>query len=137
MPSPYDVGLDRNPANYEPLTPLSLLEWSATVYPRRISVVHGARRFTWAETYARCRRLASALARRGIGPGDTVAVVAANTPEMVEVHFGVPMTGAILNAINTRLDASAIAFMLEHAGARVVLVDREFSATIAGALARL
>ncbi len=137
MPSPYDVGLERNRANYEPLTPLSLIEWSATVYPQRLSVVHGARRFNWWQTYQRCRRLASALVRRGVGLGDTVAVVAANTPEMVEAHFGVPMAGAVLNAINTRLDAPSIAFMLEHASAKVVMVDREFAATVAGALGTL
>ena len=137
MPSPYDVGLDRNAANYESLTPLSLLEWSATVYPERLSVVHGERRYTWAETYTRCRRLASALTRRGIGLGDTVAVVGANTPEMVDVHFGVPMAGAVLNTINTRLDAATIAFILEHAEAKIVLVDREFSPTVADALGKM
>src|SRR5262245_58539844 len=134
MVNPYDVGLDRNAANYATLTPLSLLQWSADVYPNRLAVIHGRRRFTWAETYARSRRLASALAARGIGLGDTVAVVASNTPEMVEAHFGVPMTGAVLNTINTRLDAAAIAFMLEHGGAKVLLVDREFSPTLAAAL---
>jgi fatty-acyl-CoA synthase len=137
MPSAFDVGLDRNPANYEALTPLSLLEWAATVYPEHPSVVHGARRYTWRETYARCRRLASALAGRGVGVGDTVSVVAANTPEMVEAHFGVPMAGAVLNAINTRLDPAAIAFMMEHSGARVLIADREFSETVSGALGRL
>ncbi len=137
MANPYDVGLDPNPANYAPQTPLTFLEWSADVYPRRLAVVHGGRRFTWAETYARCRRLASSLAKHGVGLGDTVAVVAANTPEMFECHFGVPMTGAVLNAINTRLDAEAIAFMLEHGGAKVLLVDREFSGVLARALERL
>src|SRR5262249_6199897 len=122
MANPYDIGLDRNPANYAPLTPLTFLEWSAAVYPRRLAVVHGGRRFSWAETYARCRRLASALVRHGVGLGDTVAVVASNTPEMYECHFGVPMTGAVLNTINTRLDAEAIAFMLEHGAAKVLLV---------------
>ncbi|HKE14192.1 MAG TPA: acyl-CoA synthetase [Kofleriaceae bacterium] len=137
MPSPYDVGLDRNAANHESLTPLSLLEWSASVYPQQVAVVHGARRQTWSETYARCRRLASALTRRGIGLGDTVAVVGANTPEMVEVHFGVPMSGAVLNTINTRLDPATIAFTLEHAEARIVLVDREFSPAVAEALGKM
>ncbi len=136
MSGHYDVGLDRNRANHEPLTPISFLEWSGTVYPRRLSAVHGARRFTWGETYARCRRLASALSRRGVGAGDTVAVLAANTPEMVEVHFGVPMAGAVLNAINTRLDAGTVAFILEHGEAAVLIVDREFSATAAAALQR-
>src|SRR5207247_10225292 len=94
MGNPYETGLDRNPANYESLTPLLFIEWSAYVYPERTAVIHGARRFTWAETYARSRRLASALAGRGIGLGDTVALMAANTPEMYEAHFGVPMAGA-------------------------------------------
>jgi fatty-acyl-CoA synthase len=137
MANAYEIGLDRNAANYAPLTPLSFIEWSAAVYPRRDAVIHGSRRFTWAETYARCRRLASALSRRGVGLGDTVAVVAANTPEMFEAHFGVPMTGAVLNTINTRLDADAVAFMLEHGGARVVLVDRELSGVVGAAVERL
>ena len=113
------------------------IEWSAYVYPERTAVIHGARRFTWAETYARSRRLASALAGRGIGLGDTVALMAANTPEMYEAHFGVPMAGAVLNTLNTRLDAEAIGFMLGHGGARVVITDREFSSTMSGALAKL
>jgi len=135
--NPYDADLERNGANYAPLTPLGFIERSAYVYPDKLAVVHGRRRFTWAQTYARCRRLASALAGRGIGPGDTVAVMLANTPEMYECHFGVPMTGAVLNALNTRLDAEAIAFMLEHGGARLLIVDREFSATIESALKKL
>ena len=135
--NPFETDLDKNPANYAPLTPLGFIERAAYVYPGRTAVVHGRRRFTWAETYARCRRLASALARRGIGVGDTVAAMLANTPEMVECHFGVPMAGAVLNTLNTRLDAEAIAFMLEHGGAKVVLADREFSATVEQALASL
>src|SRR5438105_1263170 len=95
--SPYDADLDKNPANHAPLTPLTFIEWAANVYPKRLAVIHGARRYTWAETYARCSRLASALARRGIGAGDTVAAMLSNTPEMVECHFGVPMIGAVLN----------------------------------------
>ena len=130
----YEQGLDRNPANFSALTPLSFLERSAQVYPARIAVVHGAVRRTWSETYARCRRLASALARRGIGRGDTVAVMLANTPEMLEVHFGVPMTGAVLNTLNTRLDAESIAFMLDFGDARVLITDREFSPVIHQAL---
>ena len=133
----FEIDLDRNAANYAPLTPLTFIERAAYVYPGRPSVVHGARRYTWSETYARSRRLASALARRGLGTGDTVAVMAANTPEMVECHFGVPMLGAVLNTLNTRLDAEAIAFMLEHGGAKVLIADREFSATVAQALSRL
>ena len=133
-PNPYEIDLDRNPANYAPLTPLTFIDWSASVYPARVAVIHGSRRYTWAETYARTRRLASALARRGIGVGDTVAVMLSNTPEMYECHFGVPMAGAVLNALNTRLDAEAIAFMLGHGGAKVLITDREFSGTIAKAL---
>jgi len=135
--NPYEVDLDRNAANFAPLTPLTFLEWSAYTYPKRMAVVHGERQFTWAETYARCRRLASALARRGIGLGDTVAVMLPNTPEMYECHFGVPMTGAVLNTLNIRLDSEAIGFMLDHGGAKVILVDREFSATVAQALAKV
>ncbi|HET7201330.1 MAG TPA: AMP-binding protein, partial [Burkholderiales bacterium] len=133
--NPYEVGLDKNPANYAALTPLGFIERAAHVYPARLAVVHGARRFTWAETYARSRRLASALARRGIGSGDTVAAMLANTPEMYECHFGVPMAGAVLNTLNTRLDAEAIAFMIEHGGAKVLIADREFSGTVQKALA--
>ncbi len=134
--NPYDIDLDRNPANYAPLTPLTFIERAGCVYPSHLSVVHGSRRFTWAQTYARCRRLASALAVRGVGPGQTVAAMLANTPEMNECHFGVPMAGAVLNTLNTRLDAEAIAFMLNHGGARVLITDREFSETIAQALAK-
>jgi 3-(methylthio)propionyl---CoA ligase len=133
--NPYELDLDRNPANHAPLTPLGFIERAAAVYPTRPAVVHGERRFTWSETYARCRRLASALAARGLGRGDTVAVMLANTPEMVECHFGVPMAGAVLNALNTRLDAEAIAFMLEHGGAKLVIVDREYAEVMAKALA--
>jgi len=135
--NPYELDLDRNPANYAPLTPLGFIERAATVYPGRLAVVHGARRATWAETYARCRRLASALARRGIAVGDTVAAMLANTPEMLECHFGIPMAGAVINTLNTRLDAEAIAFMLGHGGAKVLIADREFSGTVARALAAL
>jgi fatty-acyl-CoA synthase len=135
--SAYLTGLDRNQANYTPLTPLTFLERAAYVYPDRLSVIHGNQRFVWRETYARCRRLASALARRGIGKGDTVAVMAPNVPAMYEAHFGVPMSGAVLNTLNTRLDASTIAFMLRHGEARALITDREFSTTIKPALALL
>jgi fatty-acyl-CoA synthase len=135
--SPYEQDLYRNPANYAPLTPLSFIERAASVYPNRTAVIHGARRFTWKETYARCRRLACALTRRGIGPGDTVSAMLANTPEMYECHFGVPMTGGALNTLNTRLDADAIAFMLNHGEAKVLITDREFAPTIEGALGKL
>src|SRR5262249_6772434 len=131
MPNPYAIGLDRNAANHAALTPLSFLAWSAQAASQRTAVIHGARRLTSAAIYDRCRRLASALAGRGIGPGDTVAVMLANTPEMYECHFGVPMTGAVLNTLNTRLDAGAIGFMLDHGEAKAVLVDREFSGTLA------
>ena len=135
-PSPYDRDLDRNPANYTPLSPLSLIARTAYTYPQRLSVIHGDRRYTWAETYARSRRLASALVRAGIGKGDTVAVMAANTPEMVELHFGVPMTGGVLNTLNTRLDAETIAFMLKHGEAKVLVTDLEFSPIVEKALAQ-
>ena len=133
--SPYEVALDKNAANYAPLTPLTFLAWAAYTFPRRVSVVHGGRRYSWEETEARCRRLASGLAGLGVGKGDTVAAMLSNTPEMYEAHFGVPMTGAVLNALNTRLDAEAIAFMLQHGEAKVLLTDREFSATVERALA--
>src|SRR5918999_4569891 len=133
----YDRHLEKNAANYAPLTPLSFLERAAYVYPNHKSVIHGAQVYTWKETYARCRRLASALAKRGIGVGDTVAAMLPNIPAMVEAHFGVPMCGAVLNTLNTRLDAEAIAFMLEHGEAKLLISDREFSATIEAALKRL
>ncbi len=133
----YDQHLGPNAANYASLTPISLIARTAYTWPQRIAVVHGARRYTWSETYARSRRLASALAHRGIGVGDTVAAMLANTPEMVECHFGVPMTGGVLNTLNTRLDAETLAFMLEHGEAKVVITDTEFSPAIAAALARL
>ncbi len=132
----YETGLGRNAANYVPLSPLSLIARTADVYPDRLAVVHGERRFSYRELYARCRRLASALVRHGIREGDTVAVVAANIPAHLEAHFGVPMAGGVLNAINTRLDAAAIAFILDHGEAKVLLADREFSAVIKAALAQ-
>jgi fatty-acyl-CoA synthase len=131
----YAEGLDRNPANFVALTPLSFIERSAVVYPDYPAVVHGAIRRTWAQTYARSRQLASALAQRGLGVGDTVAVMLPNIPAMVEAHFGVPMSGAVLNTLNTRLDAQTLAFMLNHGEAKAVLVDREFAAVIQAALA--
>ena len=134
MTSAYEIDLDRNEANYTPLTPVSLIARAAFVYPNHPAVIHGERRYTWAETYARARRLASALRRAGIDKGDTVAVMAANTPEMVEAHFGVPMSGGVLNTLNTRLDAEAIAFMLQHGEARVLITDAEFAPTMKAAL---
>jgi len=133
----FDRDLPRTAANYAALSPLTFIERAAAVFPRLAAVVHGPVRRDWAEVYARCRRLAHALARRGLGRGDTVAVMLPNTPEMVEAHFGIPMAGCVLNAINTRLDAEAIAFMLEHGEAKLLIVDREFSATARQAVARL
>src|SRR5579871_5126538 len=133
----YDAGLEKTPANYVPLTPLSFLARTAAVYPNHTSTVYEGRRFTWAETYARCRRFASYLAGRGIGPGDTVAAMLPNIPAMNEAHFAVPMTGAVLNTLNIRLDAAAIAFQLDHGGAKVILVDPEFSGVIADALKQM
>ncbi|WP_248324617.1 MULTISPECIES: acyl-CoA synthetase [unclassified Caballeronia] len=133
----YDEGLPKTAANYAALTPLTFIERAASVYPTRLAVVHGDVRRTWAETYARTRRLASALASRGIGVGDTVAAMLPNTPEMVEAHFGVPMTGAVLNTLNTRLDAATLAFMLTHGEAKAIIVDREFSAVVKKALANV
>ena len=136
-PSPYEHGLDKNAANYAPLSPISLIARTAYTYPQQLAVVHGDRRLTWEETYARSRRLASALVRAGVGPGQTVAVMAANTPEMVEAHFGVPMSGGVLNTLNTRLDAEAIGFMLGHGEAKVLLTDTEFAPIVGAALQKL
>ena len=132
---PYDAGLERRAANHRPLTPLTFLERAAAVFPDHVAVVHGARRHGYAELYARSRRLASALAGRGVRRGDTVSVLLANTPAMLECHHGVPMCGAVLHSINTRLDAAAIAFQLDHAGAKVVVADREFMPLMRAALA--
>ena len=114
-PNPYRIGLDRNPANYQPLTPLSFLERAAATHPEHLAILHGGSRSTYGEFYARARRLASALAARGIGKDDTVSVILPNVPAMLEAHHGVPMAGAILHSINTRLDAAIIAFQLDHA----------------------
>ena len=135
--NPYSVGLEQNPANFVALSPLSFLERSAFVYPKRISIIQDARQYTWKESYDRCRQLASALKNRGIGKGDTVAVMLPNSAPMFECHFGVPMTGAVLNTLNTRLDAEAIAFMLAHGEAKVLITDPEFSAIVKPALALL
>ncbi|WP_395712967.1 acyl-CoA synthetase [Reyranella sp.] len=131
----YERDLDKTAANYAPLTPLQFIERSASVYPDRIAVVHGERRQSWAETYRRCRQLASALDKVGIGVGDTVAIMAPNIPEMYEAHFGVPMTGGVLNSLNTRLDAAMIAFILDHSETKVLLVDREYHRAATEALA--
>jgi len=132
----YDIDLDRNPANYQPLTPLTFLERSASVFPEHTAIVHGPLRRSYAEFYARARRLASALKQRGIARGDTVSVLLANTPAMLEAHYCVPMTGAVLNTVNTRLDSAIVAFTLDHAEAKVLIVDREFSGVAKEALAR-
>jgi fatty-acyl-CoA synthase len=132
--NPYETDLDKNPANYVALSPLTFIVRAAAVYPKRTSVIHGTERYTWAESYARCRRLASALAGRGVGLGDTVAVMAANIPALFEAHFGVPMAGAVLNALNIRLDAETIAFILQHGEAKVLLTDTEFAPVIGKAL---
>jgi fatty-acyl-CoA synthase len=130
----YDIGLDRNPANFAPLSPLSFLARAAEVYPERTATIHGDQRTSWSEAYSRCRRLASALAKLGVGAGDTVAVMAPNTPPMFEAHYGIPMTGAVINTLNTRLDAESIAFMLTHGEAKVLLADTEFSPIVGRAL---
>ncbi|MGD9829344.1 MAG: acyl-CoA synthetase [Hyphomicrobiaceae bacterium] len=132
--SPYSQHLDPNAANHQSLTPLSFLERAALVFPDHLAVVHGRQRFTYRELYARARRLGSALAQRYVGPGDSVTVMLANTPPMLEAHYGVPMTGAVLHSLNTRLDPAIIAFQLDHAQTKVLITDREFSPTIRAAL---
>ena len=134
--SPYEAGLERNDANYVPLTPLSFLRRAAAVFPERTAWIHGTRRASYAEFYARSRRLASALAKRGVAKGDTVAIMSPNTPAMLEAHHGVPMCGAVLSALNYRLDATSLAFILDHANVTVLLTDRSFSPVIADALSR-
>src|SRR2546421_11325676 len=125
--SQYDIGLDKTPANHVPLTPLSFLARSAAVYPDHVSTVYEGRSFTWSETYERCRRVASYLSGRGIGEGDTVAAMLPNVPAMNELHFAVSMAGAVLNALNIRLDAPSIAFQLDHGGAKNILGGPEVS----------
>ena len=134
--SPYEAGLERNDANYVPLTPLSFLRRAAAVFPERTAWIHGSRRASYAEFYVRSRRLASALAKRGVAKGDTVAIMSPNTPAMLEAHHGVPMCGAVLSALNYRLDAASLAFILDHANVTVLLTDRSFSPVIADALSR-
>jgi fatty-acyl-CoA synthase len=130
----YDIDLDRNPANFQPLTPLTFLERAASVFPDHTAIIHGPLRRSYAEFYARSRRLASALAKHGVSRGDTVAALLPNTPAMLECHYGVPMTGGVLNTLNTRLDAAIIAFSLDHGEAKVLITDREFSKTVKAAL---
>ncbi|MBT3307176.1 MAG: AMP-binding protein, partial [Alphaproteobacteria bacterium] len=133
----FEQGLDANPANFQPQTPLGFLDWATSVYPDKTAVIHGDTHYTYRQFGERCRRLASALQKRGIGVGDTVAVMAPNSPPMLEAHFGVPMTGAVLNALNYRLDAAGIAFILGHGEAKVLITDREFSPIITEALKQL
>jgi fatty-acyl-CoA synthase len=135
--NPYEFAMPRESANFQALSPLSFLERAASVYPQRLAVVNGSLRQTWGQTYTRCIRLASALSKQGIGLGDTVAVIAPNGPAMFEAHFGIPMCGAVINAINTRLDAEAIAFILQHGEAKVVLVDKEFGELVQRATSHL
>jgi fatty-acyl-CoA synthase len=137
MASIYDQDLDRNPANYVPLSPISFLLRSARVWPRRTAVIHGPRRYTYAQMLERCRRLASALERLGVGYGNTVSVIAPNVPELLEAHYGVPMTGGVLCAINTRLDAATIAFILRHSESKVLITDRALNHVVGAALAQL
>jgi fatty-acyl-CoA synthase len=120
------MNLDKNPANFVPLSPLSFIEKTKDVYPNYPSVIYGDRTYTWLETYNRCLKFASALEKHGIGLGDTVSIIAANTPEIFETHYSVPMTGAVLNTINTRLEADTIAYILDHADARAFIVDTQF-----------
>ncbi len=137
MPNPYQTGLPKTPANYTPLSPITFLTRTAFVHPQRTSIIHGERHWTWAETYIRCCRLASALTKRGIGKGDTVSVIAPNIPAIFEAHFGVLMTGAVLNTINIRLEAEILSYIFEHAETKVLLTDREFSSVIKQALSKV
>ena len=135
MASIYDTDLPRTEANFAPFTPLAFIQRTAEVYPDKLAIVHGELRQNWAQTYDRCRQLASALQKHGIGKNDTVAAMLPNTPPMVEAHFGVPMAGAVLNTLNTRLDPEAVAFMLDHGEAKAIIVDPEFAGIVKKALA--
>jgi fatty-acyl-CoA synthase len=137
MHESFNLELEKNQGNYSALSPTSLIAWASNVYPERVAVVYGERKQTWRETYTRCRQFASALKQIGVGYGDTVAIMAPNIPAMFEAHYGIPMLGAVINALNTRLDAATIAFMLEHGGAKVLLVDREYRTVINEALEKL
>src|SRR5512143_3920585 len=134
--SVWEQGLAPNPANYVPLTPLSFLRRAAAVHPDKVAVLRGRRRITYAEFAERCRRFASALAARGVGKGDTVALLAPNIPAMLEAHYAVPMLGAVLNSINIRLDADTVAFILDHGGAKILIADCEFAEVTEKALAQ-
>jgi fatty-acyl-CoA synthase len=137
MASPYSIDLDKNAANFTPLSPLTFIERAASVYPERTAVIYGELRRNWADTYARCRRFASALRRRGVGDDDTVALMLPNLPAMVEAHFAIPMAGAVILGLNIRLDADMIAFQLKHGNVKVLFTDREFSSTVRDAVAQL
>ena len=137
MPNPYQTGLPKTPANYTPLSPITFLTRTAFVHTQRTSIIHKERHWTWAETYIRCCRLASALSKRGIGKGDTVSIMAPNIPAIVEAHFGVLMTGSVLNTLNTRLEAEELSFIFEHAETKVLLTDREFSPLVKEALSKV
>ena len=126
MSNPYNTDLDRNPANYQPLTPLTFLQRAASVFPQHTAIVHGALRRSYVDFYSRSKRLASSLAKTGINRGHTVSVMLANTPAMLECHYGVPMSGGVLHSINTRLDPASIAFQLDHTESKIVIVDQEF-----------
>ena len=130
----YDKNLDKNNANFVPLTPISFLERAKDIYPNYESVVYGNRSYTWLQTYNRCTKFASALTKQGIGLGNTVSIIAANTPELLEAHYSIPMTGGVVNTINTRLDAETIAYILEHSDAKMLITDTQFSPTIKKAL---
>lgn len=133
----YSTDLGKNAANYSPLSPLTFIERAASVYPERCAQIYGDIRYSWAQTYRRCRRFASALKQHGIGTDDTVALMLPNVPAMFEAHYAIPMAGAVIHGLNIRLDAAAIAFQLEHGGARILFTDREFSAVVSAALAQL
>ena len=136
-PHPFETGLDRRPANYVPLSPVSYLTRAAGAFADKVAVIDGARRYTYAQLHVRCVRLASALTKLGVGRLDTVAIIASNIPEMIEAHFAVPMIGAVLNPLNTRLDAATVAFSLTHGGAKVLIVDSEFASLARQALERV
>jgi fatty-acyl-CoA synthase len=135
--SQYSTDLDKNAANYTPLSPLTFIERAASVYPDRTALIYGAKQQTWAQTYARCRRFASALQKNGLRQDETVALMLPNVPAMYEAHFAVPMSGGVINGLNIRLDADAIAFQLKHGDAKILLTDREFSDTVKAAVSQL
>ena len=132
--SHYDTNLDKNEANYVPLSPLSFLERTKNIYPNYEAIVYEGRSYTWSQVYKRCTKFASALDKIGIKTGDTVSIMAFNTPEIFEAHYSIPMVGAVINAINTRLDPKTISYILDHSDAKVLIVDRQFHEVISKAL---